>query len=203
MTAWNKGKKMPPEVLTSDEVIRLVRASSPKCPSGVRNAALVAVLFRGALRCSEALELAVSDVDAENPDGATLNVRHGKGDRQRRIGLHDDALDKVRLWLAERTRLGINGHSPLFCRLKGGPMSGRYVRALLPRLAARAGIERARVHPHMLRHTGAYRMVCEGVSIPAIQQHLGHERMTTTVRYLDHLNPQEAIDAARGMESVL
>ena len=198
--AWNKGRKMPPEVLTCDEVRSLIRASSPKCPSGVRNAALIAVLFRGALRCSEALGLSVSDVDAT---AGTLKIRHGKGDRHRVIGLHDDALDKLRLWLAERTKLGINGHSPLFCTLKAGPMSGRYVRSLLPRLAKRAGIERARVHPHMLRHTGAYRMACEGVSIPAIQRHLGHERMTTTVRYLDHLNPQEAIDAARGMETVL
>jgi site-specific recombinase XerD len=157
----------------------------------VRNAALLAVLYRAGLRVSEALALMPKDLDAAN---STIRVLHGKGDRWRTVGLDPGGWALLQRWLDHRTALGINGRQPVFCTLKGKPVSAAYVRMLLPRLARRAGIEK-RCHPHGLRHTFAYELAGEGVPIHVIQAQLGHSSVATTDRYIRHLRP-EAIIAA-------
>ncbi len=72
----NKGRSYPVEVLTDDEVKALIRACSSRAPTGIRNRALIVVLYRGGLRLGEALALQAKDVD---PDAGTLTVLHGKG----------------------------------------------------------------------------------------------------------------------------
>ena len=61
---WNKGKTLPPEPLTHGEVLTLLRACSNKAPTGRRNAALIVLLWRAGLRCSEAIDLYTKDIDA-------------------------------------------------------------------------------------------------------------------------------------------
>ena len=73
------------------------------------------------------------------------------------------------------------------------------MRRLLPRLAARAGIEK-RVHPHGLRHTHAAELAAEGKPLNLIQAQLGHASLATTDRYLCHIAPQQLIDAIRTRE---
>ena len=73
-------RKLPPEPLTSDEVKRLLRACSQRASSGLRNRALLAVLWRTGLRIGEALALFPKDLDVQ---GGTLVVLHGKGDKRR------------------------------------------------------------------------------------------------------------------------
>ncbi|HIG31734.1 MAG TPA: hypothetical protein EYQ50_29525, partial [Verrucomicrobiales bacterium] len=75
-----KGSKWNPEPLTKDEVLSLIKACSPKAVSGIRNKALVVVLWRAGLRISEALALKPSDYDAEK---GTLRVLMGKGGKMR------------------------------------------------------------------------------------------------------------------------
>jgi site-specific recombinase XerD len=140
----NKGLKLPAEPLTPDEVKSLIRVCSKRAPTGVRNRALIVVLYRAGLRCSEALALLPKDLDAAN---STIRVLHGKGDRSRVVGLDAGAWALLQLWLERRTALGLNGRQPVFCTLAGKPMKSSYVRMLLPRLARRAGIEK-RCHPH-------------------------------------------------------
>ncbi len=77
---------------------------------------------------------------------------------------------------------------------EGSPIKSAYVRVLLPRLARKAGIEK-RVHAHALRHTHAAELMREGVPLNLIQRQLGHRSVATTSRYLDHLQPQEVVDA--------
>lgn len=62
---WNKGRRLPPEPLTHTEVLALLRACSSKAPTGQRNAALIVLLWRAGLRCSEALDLYAKDIDAQ------------------------------------------------------------------------------------------------------------------------------------------
>ena len=76
-------RRLPPEVLTNDEVLRLIDACS-NTPTGLRNRALIAVLYRAGLRVSEALDLYPKDVDAA---AGTIRVLHGKGDRSRVVGI--------------------------------------------------------------------------------------------------------------------
>jgi site-specific recombinase XerD len=88
------------------------------------------------------------------------------------------------------------GRCPLFCTLRGNAMSDAYIRRLLKRLAAKAGIDK-RVHAHGLRHTHAAQLRAEGVDIAIISRQLGHASITTTARYLDHLAPRAVIETMR------
>ena len=186
----NKGKKYPAEPLTADEVSLLLRACSSRAPTGIRNRALIVVLYRGGLRISEALALEPKDLDREK---GTLRVLHGKGDQARTIGLDPEAFAAVERWLDRRRSLGFNGRKRLFCTLAGGPLSAPYVRTLLPRLARKAGIEK-RVHAHGLRHTHAAELAREGIPMNLIQLQLGHSSLATTDRYIRHIEPQEVIE---------
>jgi len=187
----NKGKRYPPEILTADEVRALMRGCSGRALTGVRNRALIAVLYRGGLRLDEALALMPRDVDAQR---GTLNVRHGKGDKHRTVGMDPEAFAVLERWLDVRQRRGIAGpRRPVFCTLASDQLDDSYVRRLLHRLAARAGIEK-RVHPHGLRHTHAAELAREGVPADEIRDQLGHESLATTDRYLRHVAPQRRID---------
>jgi site-specific recombinase XerD len=185
-----KDRTFPAEVLTPDEVRALIGACSSNAPTGIRNRALIAVLYRSGLRVGEALALKTTDID---PDRGTIRVLHGKGDRSRTVGLDQDAIALVQRWLDRRSDLGVRNGS-LFCTLDGGRLAASYVRTLLRRLALKVGIEK-RVHPHALRHTHAAELVKEGVPVNLIQDQLGHASLATTDRYLRHLTAGEVVAA--------
>ncbi|MHC4253597.1 MAG: tyrosine-type recombinase/integrase [Planctomycetota bacterium] len=102
----------------------------------------------------------------------------------------------IERWLDVRKKLKIDGRHPIFCTLKGKPIKTAHVRALLPRLSKKAGIEK-RVHAHGLRHTLAAQLAGEKVPINVIQSQLGHSNAATTSRYLQHIAPQELIETMR------
>ena len=190
----NKGKRYPPEVLTAAEVFALLGACG-RGPCGLRNRALIVMLWRGGLRVGEALALYPKDVDRAI---GSVTVLHGKGDRRRVVGIDPQALAVLEQWLAARAKLGIGGRSPLFCTVsagrRGGQLHAAYVRDMLHERAAKAGIEK-RVHPHGLRHTHAFELVMEGVPLIAIRRQLGHRSLAVTERYVDHLAPAEVVAA--------
>lgn len=188
--AWNKGKKLPAEPLTANEVIRLIDQCSKRAPTGVRNRALLAVMWRCGLRCSEALDLEPRDVDIAT---GFVRVRCGKGGKLRVVKVDTTALALVGHWLAKRDSLGLNGRHKLFPTLKGGRLDARYVRELVARLGKKAGIER-RCHPHALRHSHASELSREGKPLALISQQLGHADLSTTSRYIAKLSPQELSD---------
>lgn len=187
----NKGRRLPPEVLTEAEVSALLRACSNRAPTGVRNRALIVLMYRGGLRVGEALALRPKDLDRA---AGTIRVLHGKGDKARTVGLDPQAFAVLERWLDRRAARGINGHAPIFCTLAGQPVSSSYVRVLLPRLAKKAGIVK-RVHPHGLRHTHAAELAREGVPARLIQEQLGHGSLQTTDAYLRKIAPQDLINA--------
>ena len=196
MAVAERSRKRPPEVLTSDEVRALIGPCSNRAPTGIRNRALIAVMWRCGLRVGEALALEPRDADLA---GGTLRVRHGKGDRSRTGGLDDQTQALIARWLDRRQRLGINGRRRLFSKLDGGPLDQSYVRHLLRRLAAKAGIER-RVHPHGLRHNYAAELAREGTPMNVLRDALGHGSLATTDRYLRDVAPVHVIDTMRRRE---
>ena len=126
-----------------------------------------------------------------------VRVLRGKGDRSRTVGMDPGAFALVERWLDVRRHLGIGARRPVFCTLQGGPMKDAYLRALLPRLARKAGIEK-RVHAHGLRHTHAFERACEGRHpLHVIQAQLGHSNLATTDRYVRHLAPRQVIEVMR------
>ena len=191
MNNHNRGRKLPAEPLTPDEARRLLAAPSRRAPTGIRNRALLILLWRGGLRVSEALALKSKDLDAQQ---GTIRVLEGKGRKARTIGLDPESWPILQQWAERRAKLGINGDRPFICTLSGTAVSTQYVRALMPRLARRAGIEK-RVHAHGLRHTMASELRQEGVEMGVISKQLGHANIATTSRYLDHVCPQAVIQA--------
>jgi site-specific recombinase XerD len=197
-TPPNAGHTFPAEVLTPDECARLINACARRGPSGIRNRALLVVMWRAGLRVSEALALAPKDVDAAL---GSVTVLHGKGDKRRAVGMDPAAFAVVERWRDVRSQLRVARGAPLFCTIAddgwgpiGRPMRPAYVRQMMKRLGARAGIEK-RVHPHGLRHTHAFELSLEGVPLPLIQRQLGHSSLATTARYVDHLAPAQVVAA--------
>lgn len=192
----NKGKKYPAEILIPDEVAGLMGQMSTRTSLGLRNRALFTVLYRAGLRHSEALGLLPKDVDIE---AGTIAVLHGKGDRSRIVGIDPGACDVIAQWIERRRRLGFGPEVRFFLTMQGMPMKSSYLKALLPRLARKAGITK-RVHPHGLRHTHAYELMMEGVEMPIIQRQLGHVSLATTSVYLNHIAPKQVIETMRKRE---
>lgn len=196
----NKGRRYPAEPLTPTEVRRLIAAIPGRGPLGLRNRALVALLWRSGLRVSEALALYPRDVEES---AGTVRVREGKGRKARVAVIDAEALGHLRAWLELRRRLRINGRHPIFCsvgrgetRTAGRPLDASYVRRLLPKLAERAGIDK-RVHAHGLRHSHATELVAAGVPLHVIAGQLGHASTATTDAYLAKIAPAERIAAMR------
>lgn len=199
MAAAAASNRRPAEVLPPEDVRALIKACSTRAPTGLRNRALIAVLWRCGLRVGEALALEPRDVDL---DAGTLHVRHGKGDRARTVGLDAGTAALVGRWLDRRAGLGHNGRRRLFCTLDGRPLAQSYVRHLLRRLAAKAGVER-RVHPHALRHTYAAELARDGTPMNVLRDALGHSSLATTDRYLRDVAPVHVIDTMRRREWAL
>ncbi len=186
-------RRLPPEPLDPDEVRALLDACADT-PTGVRNRALIAVLWRAGLRITEALSLHPKDLDATH---GAVRVLRGKGGRSRTVGMDGAAFDLVAAWLSVRATWEVGPRSPLLCLADGSPIRSSYVRVLIPRLGRAAGIAK-RVHAHGLRHTHAAELRTEGVDIGIISRQLGHRSIATTATYLDHIAPVAVTEAMRG-----
>lgn len=185
--------RRPQEILTEAEIRELLTQCSRRAPTGIRDRALLVVLYRAGLRISEALDLRPVDIDY---DDATIRVLHGKGDKTRTVVVDDGTLAEIRVWLAARAKLGVNGRQKLFCTLQGGPLSANQVRQMCKRRARKTDLQKS-VHPHALRHAYAVGMSREGMSLHTIKDQLGHDYLATTEIYLRGLGAGEAVEQAR------
>src|SRR5262249_9069676 len=128
-------RRLPTEILTNDEVCRLLAACAPTA-TGLRNRALIALMYRAGLRIAEALALYPKDVD---PVAGTIRVLHGKGDRARTVGVDAGALAVLEQWLEARRSLPVTDRHPLFCTRAGRTVGQGYLRRLWGNLARAAG----------------------------------------------------------------
>jgi site-specific recombinase XerD len=194
----NAGRVFRPEPLTQSEVDQLLTAASTTSTSGIRLRAVVGVLYGSGIRLGETLALRPTDVQTR--DGV-LRVREGKGGKFRTVGLDPRGGALLEVWLARRSRFGLNGRTPIFCTYEvgnvGAALDPRYVRQALVRLAAKAGLEK-RVHPHGLRHSLAFDLAQQGTPMHVIQQQLGHASLAVTDRYVRHLMPTDVVEVMRG-----
>jgi integrase len=192
----NKGRTFPAEPLTRREMLTMID-SFPSGACGERNLAMVVTMWRTGIRVGEACALYPKDLDT---DRGQLAVLHGKGDRDRRIGIDISTAAMLDPWLRRRKKLGLNGSHPLFCVVSkpttGLPLHAAYVRNMVKDAGLRSGIEK-RVHPHGLRHTHAFELADERIDLRLIRQQLGHSNLAITARYIEHLNPSEVVEAIR------
>ena len=112
----NWAKTYHPDVLTVGEVQILIMGRSRTSASGLRDRALIALLYGSGLRISEALALVPGDITQDNGAHRVL-VRKGKGGKRRVVGLSPDAVPHIDAWLARRAELGVDRHARLFCTI--------------------------------------------------------------------------------------
>ncbi|MBJ7597085.1 MAG: hypothetical protein DLM67_22955 [Candidatus Nephthysia bennettiae] len=137
--------------------MQLIRAPSNRAPTGIRNRALLVVMYRGGLRIGEALAVKPAAVDSR---AGTVRVMHGKGDSSRVVGR--SWLDGGARAVDGETRAA--GHPNTGAVLHAGRFAARpFVRTEAPGAAGREGRHRKRVNPHALRHSHAAELAAEGV----------------------------------------
>jgi site-specific recombinase XerD len=195
--AMGGGAAPEPEALVTPEEARaLMRAASGRAPTGIRNRALIAVMYRSGLRPGEALALTGADVDLA---AGRIAVPARKAGRGRRVGMDRATRAVLERWIARRAERGLGDDRPLFCTLAGEPLKAAYVRELLPRLASRAGVDK-RVHPLGLRYANAAELAAEGYPAALIDRHLGVAATGSARRYQRQFGEEEAAEAIAARE---
>ena len=168
--------KRLPKILTAEEQARLLAQFNIRWPTPHRNLCLVRLMLEAGLRVGEAVALKPEHLDMTT---CRLQVREGKGAKDRVLWISDDLRDLVGEWLARRPE-----SVWLFPTRDGGQVSTRYVREMSKRMARRAGIaEVERFSPHALRHTFATDLYSETTNIRLVQKALGHSDISTTMLY--------------------
>lgn len=170
-----------PKYLDVEEVDRLLAQPDSSHPRGLRDKALIELLYATGLRVSELLSLRAGDI---NLDGGYLTCI-GKGDKQRIVPLGHEAADWIRRYIAEgRPALLKTRRSPwLFVNARGGSQLSRVgFWKILKEYGLKAGVTR-HISPHVLRHSFATHLLERGADLRAIQMMLGHADLSTTQIY--------------------
>ena len=169
-----------PRSLSVREVERLIDAANGTTPRSLRDRALVELLYGAGLRVSEAVGLDLGGVDL---DGRTVRCL-GKGDKERVVPLGASGAEAVRRYLARgRPYLDRRRRPELFLNAQGGALTRAGAFLVLRRLAARAGLDAERIHPHLLRHSFATHLLEGGADLRSVQEMLGHADLGTTELY--------------------
>ena len=168
-----------PKFLTVKEVEELLRAPDDKKPRGVRDRAMLEVLYGSGLRVSELASLRLAEVNLE--DG--FLVCRGKGGKERIVPLGRSACDAAKRYLAEVRPLVVSGErDELFLSRRGKPFSRQGLWKLIRQHAREAGLA-AKISPHILRHSFATHLLERGADLRSVQLMLGHSQITTTQIY--------------------
>lgn len=169
-----------PRTLSPGEAERLIDAAGGTAPRALRDRALVELLYGAGLRVSEAVGLDRSGVDLERRLIRCL----GKGSKERVVPLGREGIEALRRYLSRGRPYLDKRHRPeLFLNAQGGALTRAGAFLILRRLAAAAGLEPERVHPHLLRHSFATHLLEGGADLRSVQEMLGHADLSTTERY--------------------
>lgn len=177
---WPKIGEHLPEVLSVKEVDMMEAAIDMEKWEGQRNKAIIEVLFSCGLRVSELTELTMSCLFL---DEHFLRII-GKGDKERLVPISESAVKELRFWFADRNLMDIKPGEEdyVFLNIRGRHLTRAMIFTIVRRLAEAAGIKK-KVSPHTLRHSFATALLEGGANLRAIQDMLGHERISTTQIY--------------------
>jgi integrase/recombinase XerD len=170
-----------PKYLDLEQVDRLLTQPDVSTPRGVRDKALIEVLYATGLRVTELLSLKAGDISLD----AGYLTCIGKGDKQRIVPLGDSAVVWVRRYIAEARPALLKGRKSkwLFVNAKaGGQLSRIGFWKILKEYGIKAGVSRD-LSPHVLRHSFATHLLERGADLRAIQMMLGHADLSTTQIY--------------------
>ena len=173
-----------PRFLTEDEITRLFNAPDATTDGGLRDRAIMELLYAAGLRVSELVGLKVADIDFE----AGLLTCHGKGNKQRRVPIGQSALGWLERYRRWRAALGPGAWPNFFLNSRGGPLTTNFVAAMVKGHAEK--LKMANVTPHKLRHTFATHLLQHGADSRSVQALLGHCDISTTQIYTHITNQQ-------------
>lgn len=174
-----RARKLP-RTLSPREAERLIEAAAGTTPRALRDSALVELLYGGGLRVSELTALDRGSVDVD----ARLVRCTGKGGKERVVPIGRRAAEALRRYLSRGRPYLDRRHRPeLFLNAQGGPLTRAGVFLILRKLAAKAGLEPERIHPHLLRHSFATHLLEGGADLRSVQEMLGHADLATTELY--------------------
>ncbi len=204
-----------PTHLSEPEMARLIEMPSTGDPLGRRDRAILELFYASGLRLSELVGIDLEDL---NLSGRMVRVM-GKGGKERLLPFNQNTVTALRAWLADRAailaarqararrrtvvaprktvagaRQKVPG-DPLFLNSRGGRLTGRSVDRMLRRYVAQCST-RMGISPHALRHSFATHLLQRGADLRAIQELLGHSRLSTTQRYT-HVNAAQLIEVYR------
>jgi integrase/recombinase XerC len=177
-----------PEFLTTEEMGRLLHAADLSRPQGLRDQALLELLYASGLRVSEIVSLNTGQVDLENGEIRVV----GKGSKERVTLMGRPAAAAIGRYLSSG-RPGLQGsqrQGALFLSRDGQRLTVRSVQNILKRLASKAGLNK-KVHPHMVRHTFATHLLDGGADLRVVQELLGHADLSSTQIYT-HVSKEHA-----------
>lgn len=172
-----------PDVLSVDDIDRMIAALDPDKEETTRNHAIIETLYGSGLRVSELVALRVAQLNID--EGYVIVT--GKGNKQRLVPLSPESICRITDYLPQRERIAKSEAGDiLFLNRRGRPMTRVMVFYIIRDLAKAAGITK-RVSPHTLRHSFATHLLEGGANLRAIQEMLGHESIATTEIYI-HLD---------------
>jgi len=182
-----------PVHLSEAEMTRLLDAPDSEEPLGRRDKAIVELFYASGLRLSELAGLDLDDVNLSRKMTRVL----GKGGKERLVPFNGTTASAIRAYLKDRDKLlgeRRPDHDALFVNYRGGRLTVRSIDRLVRRYATAS--TRPRVSPHALRHSFSTHLLQRGADLRAIQELLGHSRLSTTQRYT-HLDAAQLLDVYR------
>ncbi len=166
-----------PKFLSQHEMERLLSQPDVETGSGLRDRAIIELMYACGLRVSEAVNLKTQNADIE---GGILTCT-GKGSKTRRIPIGKNAIKWLRAYLVERRKMEIVAVENLFVSTFGKPLNRQQIHAMIKEYSEKCGLEG--VSPHTLRHSFATHLVQNRADIRSVQQMLGHADISTTQIY--------------------
>lgn len=175
-----------PEILSVEEINRIVASFDMSLPESQRNKAIIEVLYGCGLRVSELINLKMSQI-YETEEFITVE---GKGNKQRFVPISEVALAEIRKYKKDRELLNVKkgDEDILFLNRRGSRLSRVMIFYVIRNQCEICGIHK-KISPHTLRHSFATHLLEGGANLRAIQQMLGHESITTTEIYV-HLDKE-------------
>jgi len=174
-----------PGALTREEMAKLIEYNYPQNLKGLRDRAIIEMLYSSGVRVGELVSIKIKDMDFKEKTVTVL----GKGNKERLLPVTSQAIDSIENYLMKRPT-GKDKDSIIFCNLKGGQLTERGVQFIIDTLARNCGIYR-KVTPHMLRHSFATHFLENGMNLRYLQALLGHSNLSTTEIYtnlsIEHL----------------
>ena len=183
-----KQEKRLPVFLTEAEMARLINTPDLQKPEGMRDKAILELLYASGLRISEIWQTNIASLNLESHEVRVI----GKGAKERVVLMGIPAITAITNYLAQARPQLLNKRSndALFVNYQGRRLSMRGMQKMLKHYAAANGLEK-NVHPHVLRHTFATHMLDGGADLRVVQELLGHADLSSTQIYT-HVTKQQA-----------